>query len=171
MSEDALGSLTSYGRHLLHLAESHEMLILNGLPCFPYSHFFTCWPHGGGASVWYIMSYLSITYPPLLISSLLPTSPSHTMLFFPSLSMSTPPLRPHPLRPHPALSFDSTRGTQTHFLPISNKCSTPRPSYAYLILSLPSMITFPPPFWMQPSNIILTRLGPLPPPQNKTPTI
>jgi hypothetical protein len=34
-SDDASGPLTGYGRHLLQLGESHELLILNGLPCFP----------------------------------------------------------------------------------------------------------------------------------------
>jgi hypothetical protein len=51
MFDDALGPLTAYGRHLLHLGESREFFILNRVPCFPDSHFFTCWPHGGGASV------------------------------------------------------------------------------------------------------------------------
>jgi hypothetical protein len=50
-SNHASRPLTSYGRHLLKLGESHEVLILNGLPCFPESQFFTCRPHGGGASV------------------------------------------------------------------------------------------------------------------------
>ena len=51
MSDDVLGTLTTYGRHLLHLGESQELLILNGLPHFPNSRFFTCRPHGGVASV------------------------------------------------------------------------------------------------------------------------
>jgi hypothetical protein len=51
MSEDALEPLTAYGRHLLHLGESQELLILNGLSGFPDSCFFMCWPHGGGVSV------------------------------------------------------------------------------------------------------------------------
>lgn len=50
-SEDHLGPTTAYGRYLLQLGESHELVILNGLPCFPSSHFFTCRPFGGGASV------------------------------------------------------------------------------------------------------------------------
>jgi hypothetical protein len=51
MSDDALGPLIAYGRHLLHLEESQELLILNKLPGFPDSIFFTSCPHGGGASV------------------------------------------------------------------------------------------------------------------------
>jgi hypothetical protein len=51
MSDDALGPITVYGRHLLQLGESQELLILKGLPGFPDSRFFTCRPHGGGASV------------------------------------------------------------------------------------------------------------------------
>jgi hypothetical protein len=49
--DGAFGALTGYGRHLLQLGGSHELLILNGLPCFPESRFFTCRPHGGGVSV------------------------------------------------------------------------------------------------------------------------
>jgi len=50
-SEDHLGPTIAYGRYLLQTGESHELVILNGLPCFPSSHFFTCRPFGGGASV------------------------------------------------------------------------------------------------------------------------
>jgi hypothetical protein len=39
MSDDALGPTTVYGKHLLQLGESQELLILNGLPCFPDSAF------------------------------------------------------------------------------------------------------------------------------------
>jgi hypothetical protein len=46
-----IGRLTSYGRYLLQLGESHELLILNDLPCFLKSYFFTCQPHGGGVSL------------------------------------------------------------------------------------------------------------------------
>ena len=51
MSDDALGPTTVYGKHLLQVGESQELLILNGLTCFPDSRFFTCWPYGRGASV------------------------------------------------------------------------------------------------------------------------
>ena len=50
-SEDSTGPTTAYGKHLLQLGESHGLLILNGIPRFPDSYFFTCRPHGGGASV------------------------------------------------------------------------------------------------------------------------
>jgi hypothetical protein len=50
-SQDRYGPLTGYGRHLLQLGESHGLLIMNGLPCFPGSGDFTCFPHSGGASV------------------------------------------------------------------------------------------------------------------------
>ena len=51
ISEDVLGSTTAHGKHLLQLGESHELLILNGLPRFLDSWFFPCRPHGGRASV------------------------------------------------------------------------------------------------------------------------
>ena len=50
-SEDHLGLTTTYGKYLLQLGESHGLVILNSLPCFPSSHFFTCRPFGGGTSV------------------------------------------------------------------------------------------------------------------------
>ncbi len=60
LSEDALGPLTLYGRHLLRFCESSSLVILNGLSCFPGSEIFTCWPHGGGASVVdYVLAYPS----------------------------------------------------------------------------------------------------------------
>lgn len=43
--------LKGYGRHLLQLGEPHDLLILNGLPCFPSSGHFSCFPRSGGASV------------------------------------------------------------------------------------------------------------------------
>lgn len=58
-SEDVLGLLSMYGRHLLRFCESSGLVILNGLSCFPGSEFFTCWPHGGGASVDYVLAYPS----------------------------------------------------------------------------------------------------------------
>lgn len=51
ISEDSSGPTTAYGKHLLQLGESHGLLILNGLPHFQDSQFFTCRPHEGGASV------------------------------------------------------------------------------------------------------------------------
>jgi hypothetical protein len=38
-------------RHLLHLGESHDLLILNELPYFLASCNFTCFTHNSGASV------------------------------------------------------------------------------------------------------------------------
>lgn len=40
ISDYALGPTTVYGKHLLHLGESYELLILNGFPCFQDSCFF-----------------------------------------------------------------------------------------------------------------------------------
>jgi hypothetical protein len=50
-SNDALGLLSPYGRHLMHLVESHEMLILKGMPFFSAYNTSTCFPHSGGAIV------------------------------------------------------------------------------------------------------------------------
>ena len=47
--EDVLGPTTAYGKHLLQLGESHELLILNGLPRFPDSS------HMEEGLVWWIM--------------------------------------------------------------------------------------------------------------------
>nr|QHR88942.1 hypothetical protein Q903MT_gene2961 [Picea sitchensis] len=52
-----MGPLSAYDRNLLHLGESHELLILNNLPRFPNSSKFTCFPHSGGGLVWLIMSW------------------------------------------------------------------------------------------------------------------
>lgn len=50
-SKDATGLLSTYGRHLLRLCESSGLLILNNLSFLPGLDLFTCWPHGGGASL------------------------------------------------------------------------------------------------------------------------
>jgi hypothetical protein len=98
LSDDALGPITAYGRHLLHLGESHKSLILNDLPCFSGSNHFTCFPHIGGASVVdHVMTNLdllpyvhhfSITPIPLV---------DHALLSF-SLTID-PPSPPSPLWP------------------------------------------------------------------------
>ena len=67
LSEDALGPITAYGRQLLQLGESHELLILNDLSCFPDSFSFTCFPHSRGAGVYYAI------FPKLLFFHVLPT--------------------------------------------------------------------------------------------------
>jgi hypothetical protein len=51
ISNDALGPLIAYGKHLFHLGKSRELVILNGLHCFPDSSKFMCFPHRWGASV------------------------------------------------------------------------------------------------------------------------
>jgi hypothetical protein len=51
MSNNGLGPLSTNVKHFLHLGESHELLMLNGLHCFPESEGFTCFPHSRGASV------------------------------------------------------------------------------------------------------------------------
>jgi hypothetical protein len=133
MSDDALGPLTTYGQHLLHLGESQELLILNKLLGFPNSRFFMCWPHGGGASVVdYVISSHNLL--PFIHHFFVPPFPSQTMLFSPSLSELTLPLPPHPLpRAHPTLFFNLTRGTRMPFLPTSNRCYHLRPNSPYLI--------------------------------------
>ena len=96
-SEDALGPTTVYGKYLLQLGGSHEFLILNGLPCFPDSHFFTCRPHGGGASVVdYALASQSLL-PYIRDISILPIPlADHTLL---SLSLQIAPLLSTPLPP------------------------------------------------------------------------
>jgi len=49
--DDALGPLTPYNNHLLHLDESRELQILNGLLCFLDCNNFKCVPHSGGNNV------------------------------------------------------------------------------------------------------------------------
>lgn len=102
MSDDALGPLTPYGRHLLQLGESQELLILNRHPCFPDSRFFTCWPHGGGASVVdYVLSSQNLL--PFIRHFFVSPIPltDHALLSF-SLwdDTTTPPDTPHEPTPH-----------------------------------------------------------------------
>lgn len=95
MSNDALGPITVYGKHLLQLGESQELLILNGFPCFPDSRFFTCQAYGGGASVVdYVLAshnllpfihHFSVSPIPLVDHALI----SFSFWFY-------PPLPPHP---------------------------------------------------------------------------
>jgi hypothetical protein len=171
MSDDALGPFTAYGRYLLHLGESQELLILNGLPCFPDSRFFTCRPHGGGASVVdYVLSSQNLL--PFIRHFFVSPIPlaDHALLSF-SLWADTPPPTTPPPRAHPILLFDSMRGTQTPFLPTSARCSPPRPSSPYLILHLPSTTASHPSFGTQPSSPTLTPPDPLPPPKKPTPAL
>ena len=104
-----LRALTFYVKHLLQLGESQELLILNCLPCFTDSRFFTCRPYGGGASVVdYVLAshnflpficHLSISPIPLSDYALI----SFSLLF-------DPPLPPHPSpRGHPKLPSDLTK--------------------------------------------------------------
>lgn len=48
---DNMKSFAKYGKHLLHLCESHDLLIVNGLLCFLNCCGRACFSHGGGASV------------------------------------------------------------------------------------------------------------------------
>lgn len=120
MSDDDLahlGHTTVYGKHLLQLGESQELLILNDLPCFPGSRFFTCRPYGKGANVVdYVLAsqnllpfihHLSVSPSPLLI-----------MHFFPSLSGLTLPFHgpPHPSpRGPPRTTFQFDEGDPNIF--------------------------------------------------------
>jgi hypothetical protein len=89
--DDVSGPLTGYGRHLLQLGESHELLILNDLSCFLESRFFTCRPHGGGASVVdYVLSSQALL-PFIHHFSVTPiTLADHALLSF-FLQADTPP--------------------------------------------------------------------------------
>lgn len=61
LSDDALGPITAYGKDLLQLGESYELLIVNGLSYFLESCYFTCFPYSKGASVVnYVMSSQTI---------------------------------------------------------------------------------------------------------------
>lgn len=50
-SDDGLGPLTTYGRHVLQLGESHDLFLLNGLLCYLDLKGFMCFVHNGGASL------------------------------------------------------------------------------------------------------------------------
>jgi hypothetical protein len=94
ISDDALGPLTTYGRHLLHLRESLELLILNRLPCFLDSCFFTRWPHGGGASVvdYVLSSHNLLPFIHHFSVSPIPLT-GHALLSFSFQADTTPPPR------------------------------------------------------------------------------
>jgi len=110
MSDDALGPITVYGKHLLQLGESQELLILNGLPCFPDSRFFTCRPYGGGVSV---VDYVFASHNLLPFIRHLSVSPiplaDHALISF-SLQSNLPlPLHPSPWGP-PRTTFLFDKG-------------------------------------------------------------
>jgi hypothetical protein len=98
--DDARGPISSYGKHLLHFGESHDLLILNGISCFIDSSGFTCFPHVGGRAnvvdyilanqdmLWYICQ-LSITW--------IATVDQALLSFFLYVDPSQP--LPHPLFP------------------------------------------------------------------------
>jgi hypothetical protein len=132
MSDDALGPTTVYGKHLLQLGESQELLILNGLPCFPDSRFFTCRPYGGGASV---VDYVLASHNLLPFIRHFSVSPiplaDHALLSF-SLWFD-PPLPPHPSpRGPPRTTFDLTKETLTSSpLPYA-RCSHQKTQFSLL---------------------------------------
>jgi hypothetical protein len=97
-SRDRYGPLTSYGRHLLQLRESHDLLIMNGLPCFPSSGDFTCFPHSGEVCVVdYVLVNLDLLpYIQHFSISRLPLANHALLTFFlstspPSPAYTTPP--------------------------------------------------------------------------------
>lgn len=49
--DDGLGSLTSYRRHFPQFGESHDLLLLNGLPCYIDLRGYTCFSHSEGVGV------------------------------------------------------------------------------------------------------------------------
>jgi hypothetical protein len=89
-SQDRYRPLIGYGRNLQQLGESHDLLIMNGPPCFPGSCDFTCFPHSGGASVVdYVLVNLDLlSYIQHFSISRLPLA-DHALLTF-SLSTSPP---------------------------------------------------------------------------------
>ena len=107
-SEDVLGPLSVYGRHLFQLCESSGLLILNGLSFLPGSDLFTCWPHCGGASVvdYVISSYSFISSISRFTISRLPFA-DHALL---SISVC---VSPHPSPP--LLCQDSSISLPTRF--------------------------------------------------------
>ena len=90
MSDDALGPIAVYGKHLLQLGGSQGLLILTGLPCFPNSRFFTCRPYSEGASVvdYALASHNLLPFIRHFLVSPIPLS-DHALLSF-SLSITYP---------------------------------------------------------------------------------
>lgn len=95
MTNDALGPTTVYGKPLLQSSESQELLILNGLPCFSDSRFFTSRSYGGDANV---VDYVLASQNFLPFFRHLSISPipldDHALLSF--CLQFDPPLPPHP---------------------------------------------------------------------------
>lgn len=124
-SNDTLGPFTTYDKHILHFGESHKLVILNVLPCFPYSNKFTCFPHNGRTSV---VNYVPanqdlLPYIHQFFVTLIPLA-DHSLLSF-SLKANhyPPPLLP-PLAPLTPL-FYSTMGIQMPSFPTSDNYSLP----------------------------------------------
>lgn len=51
ISNDCFGPLTTNGGNILQLRKFCDRLLMNGLPCYPASRSFTCFPHNNGANV------------------------------------------------------------------------------------------------------------------------
>lgn len=83
-SIDVNNIITYYGKYLINLGDSHDLIILNGITWFPLSSNFTCFPYAGEASVVdYVMANLSfaLTISDLCISSVPPLI-DHAFLSF-----------------------------------------------------------------------------------------
>ena len=136
ISEDALGPTTAYGKHLLHLGESHELLILNCLPCFPNSHIFTCRPHGGGASVVdYALASQSLL-PFIRDLSILPIPLADHALLSLSLQIDPPPPTPPPPENTPQTTFRFDEGDLDIFLSDLRQILPPEVQFPSLNLAI-----------------------------------
>lgn len=86
-SVDGDNPITAYARYLLQMGELHNLHILNEILCFLDSSKFTCFPHGGSASVVYLrISCLSSTT--LCWPCCLEFHNSHYLSLSPSSSLS-----------------------------------------------------------------------------------
>ena len=92
-SPDSRAPVTAYGQALLDLGRIHDLVIYNGLDRWPASSGFTCFPHGGRASIVdYILGSLALASQ-ITNFRTAPLSPGadHTYLFFHILAPRAPP--------------------------------------------------------------------------------
>lgn len=102
---------SGYGRFLLELGETHNLLIFNGIVQFPQSDHHTYFPHVGGSSV---VDYI-LSSPPLashihafqVAHHLLLADHTHlTFSLGEHLPLSSPPGVPTPRAPRTTILFD-----------------------------------------------------------------
>ena len=117
--EDAFKLLNPYGRNLLNLAKSHNVLIMNGLPFYPYFWSFKCLPHvKGQCAIHYVLAHMELLYCILLFKCFTPFQ--RTLCISLCLGPQRNPLFYHPLvnLPIPILIIPS-------HLPFENPLPTP----------------------------------------------